>query len=90
MSPPARDPTPRQLIERLIEEVVNAGRLEAIDELFSSDMAPIARQWFGAFRSSFPDLQMIYFFTVAGGRIVHGWGIEDTLSRLEQLGLLGR
>jgi predicted ester cyclase len=121
---------PRQLVDRLIADVVNAGRVELIDELFSPEMAPMASEWFGAFRSSFPDLQMkvvevvvegdrvvgrftcsathtgpwrghaptgrrfedvdeVYFFGVADGRIVDGWGLEDTHSRLGQLGLLG-
>jgi predicted ester cyclase len=48
----------KALVTRLIDEVVNEGRIELIDELFSAEMADLARQWFGAFRSSFPDLRM--------------------------------
>ena len=29
----------------------------------------------------------VYIFRLREGRIVHAWGIEDTLGRLEQLGL---
>jgi predicted ester cyclase len=48
----------KALVTRLIEEVVNDGRLEVIDELFAPELAGTARQWFGAFRTSFPDLRM--------------------------------
>jgi predicted ester cyclase len=118
----------KALLERLIGEVVNAGRTELIDELFAPELADTARSWFGAFQSSFPDLHMeivetveegdrvvgrflcsathlgewrghpptgrrfenvdeVYFFRVANGRVVEAWGIEDTLGRFRQLGL---
>jgi predicted ester cyclase len=118
----------KALVSRLIGEVVNQGRLELIDDLFSPELANVAREWFGSFRSSFPDLHMeivelveeddrvvgrfhcsathtgewrghpptgrrfenideVYFFRFADGRIVGGWGLEDTLGRFQQLGL---
>ena len=121
-------PEPRELVERLVRQVVNGGQVELIDELFAPDFVQTAREWFGAFRASFPDLHMeivetvtegdrivarftcsathlgpwrgheptgrrfedideVYFFRIADGRITAGWGLEDTLGRFEQLGL---
>lgn len=117
----------KALVERLVLEVVNEGRVDLIDELFSPEMADTARRWFGPFRSSFPDVRKVvelveegdrvvgrfhcsathsgewrghaptgrrfedvdevYFFRFAEGRIVAGWGLEDTLTRFRQLGL---
>jgi predicted ester cyclase len=37
----------------------------------------------------FEDVDEVYIFTVRDGRIVGAWGIEDTLTRLRQLGLKG-
>jgi predicted ester cyclase len=118
----------KQIVRRLVNEVVNQGRVELIDEVFAPEMVETAREWFGPFRSSFPDVRMeivelvaeedrvvgrflcsathlgewrghaptgrrfenveeVYFFRVADGRITAGWGIEDTLGRFRQLGL---
>ena len=119
----------KQIVRRLIDEVMNDGRVEAIDELYTSNLAGPARRWIEPFRASFPDLRMaivalvaegdtvvgrfrcsgthlgewlshpptgrrferideVYFFTFDDtGRIAKAWGIEDTLKRLEQLGL---
>jgi predicted ester cyclase len=35
----------------------------------------------------FEAVDEVYFFRLSGGRIAHMWGLEDTLDRLEQLGL---
>ena len=35
----------------------------------------------------FSSIDEVYFFRFRDGRIIHAWGIEDTLRRLEQLGL---
>jgi hypothetical protein len=46
-------------------------QLELVDELFAPDFAPTACEWFGAFRSSFPDLHMEIVETVTkGDRVV--------------------
>ena len=37
----------------------------------------------------FEDVDEVYFFRTEGGRLADGWGLEDTLSRLRQLGLDG-
>jgi predicted ester cyclase len=116
------------VVRRLVEEAMNAGRIEVIDELYSPRLAGPARRWIAPFRESFPDAHMdvveliaegdkvvgrftcsgthlgewlghaptgrrfeaideVYIFRFTEGRIVHAWGIEDTLKRLEQLRL---
>ncbi len=118
----------KEVVRRLVEEVMNAGRLEVVDELYSPRLADAAKRWIAPFRASFPDVQMtvveliaegdkvvgrftcsgthlgewlghaptgrrfeavdeVYIFRVREGRIVNAWGLEDTLGRLEQLGL---
>ena len=37
----------------------------------------------------FEDVDEVYFFEIAGGRIAGAWGLEDGLSRMRQLGLRG-
>ncbi len=125
--PPA-DSVGTALVTRLIDDVLNHGRLEVIDELYTPRMAAAARKWIGPFREAFPDVHMeivqlvadaravagrfrcsgthlgvwrrqpptgrrfervdeVYFFDISDGRISGAWGLEDTPSRLRQLGL---
>ncbi len=118
----------RRVIERLVTEVMNHGRLEVLDELYTPRPARAARRWIAPFLASFSDLDMrvvdvlsdgdraaarfscsgthtgpwrghpptgrrfvdvaeVYFFRFEEGRIAHTWGLEDTLTRLRQLGL---
>lgn len=118
----------KAVVRRLIDEVMNAGRMDAIAELYSPALAPKAERWIAPFRASFPDMRMeivdliaegdkvvgrfrcsgthlgewlghaptgrrfeavaeVYIFRLSGGRITKAWGIEDTLGRLDQLGL---
>ena len=118
----------KEVVRRLVDEVMNAGRLQVLDELYSPPMAGAARRWIAPFREAFPDVQMtvvdmvaegaravarfkcsathrgtwlgraatgrrfegvdeVYFFKFHDGRIIHAWGLEDTLSRMRQLGI---
>jgi ketosteroid isomerase-like protein len=115
-------------IRRLIEEVLNGGHLELVDELYAPELAPAAKRWITPFRASFPDVHMevieliaegdrvvgrftcsathrgawlghaptgrrfervdeVSIFRLRDGKIVHVWSLEDTLGRLQQLGL---
>ena len=118
----------KELVLRLVEEVMNQGRLEVLSDLYTDRLATQARKWIEPFLSSFTDVEMrviemvaegdlvvgrftcsgthvgpwlghpatgrrfrdvpeVYFFTVRDGRIAAAWGLEDTWSRLRQLGL---
>jgi predicted ester cyclase len=115
-------------IRRLVEEVLNGGRLAVTDELYAPELAAAARRWIAPFRASFPDVHMevveliaegdrvvgrftcsathlgawlghaptgrrfervdeVSIFRLREGRITHVWSLEDTLGRLQQLGL---
>jgi predicted ester cyclase len=115
-------------VRRLIEEVLNGGHLELIDELYAPELAPAAKRWITPFRASFPDVQMevieliaegdkvvgrfacsathmgawlghaptgrrfervdeVSIFRLRDGKIIQVWSLEDTLGRLQQLGL---
>ena len=119
----------KDVVRRLVAEVLNDGRLDVVDELYAPTLAPRAKRWIAPFRASFPDVHMevveliaegdtvvgrftcsgthlgawrgyaptgrrfeaideVYIVRFSDGRIVHAWGLEDTLGRLEQLGLL--
>ena len=68
---PAR-PEPKAVVRRLIDEVINAGRLELIDELYAAQMAAGARRWIAPFRESFPDVAMEIVELIAEGEKVVG------------------
>jgi predicted ester cyclase len=121
----------KQLVRRLVDEVVNQRNAEPLDELAQDEFADLARRWISPFRSSFPDFRMeivelvaeddvvvahfkcsgthrgvwlgisptgrrfesvdeIYIFHVRDGKLAHGLGVEDTLSRMRQLGIRTR
>jgi predicted ester cyclase len=69
-----------------------------IDDLIAEDDTVVGRfscsgthtgDWLGhpATGRRFTDVAEVYIFRIADGRIVRAWGLEDTLSRLRQLGL---
>lgn len=49
---------PKHVVRRLIEEVMNQGRLDVIDELYATSLAPAARRSIEPFLQSFPDTHM--------------------------------
>jgi predicted ester cyclase len=57
----------KELIRRLIEEVVNAREPETLDELASGEFADTARRWIGPFRDAFPDFRMEIVALIAEG-----------------------
>jgi predicted ester cyclase len=65
-------PDPKAIVRRLIEEVLNGGRLDAIDELYTPELAPAARRWIAPFRESFPDVEMEILDLIGEGEKVAG------------------
>lgn len=57
-------------VRRLVEEVMNGGRLDVIDELYAPALATQARAWMALFRESFPDVHMEVVQMVAEGDAV--------------------
>jgi steroid delta-isomerase-like uncharacterized protein len=57
----------KAVIRRLVDEVMNAGRLDVLDELYTARMAAAARDWIAPFRASFPDVRMQVVDLVAEG-----------------------
>ena len=62
----------KAIVRRLIEEVLNGGRLEVLDELYAPELAPAARRWITPFRASFPDVHMEVLELIAEGDTVVG------------------
>ena len=48
----------KDTVRHLVDEAINGGRFELFDELFTPESAGRAREWFGSFRGSFPDMHM--------------------------------
>jgi predicted ester cyclase len=63
---------PKQVVRRLVDEVMNHGDLDAIDELYSASLAPAARRWVRPFLASFSDVRMRVVDLVAEGGTVVG------------------
>ena len=63
---------PKSVVRRLIEDVINGGRLDVIDELYTAAMARGAHRWIAPFRESFPDVHMEIVELIAEGEKVVG------------------
>jgi predicted ester cyclase len=48
----------KQLVRRLVDEVVNRRNAEPLDELAEGEFAELARRWISPFRAAFPDFRM--------------------------------
>lgn len=48
----------KAVVRRLIEDVLNDGRLDVLHELYTPPMARAARRWIEPFRTAFPDMRM--------------------------------
>jgi ketosteroid isomerase-like protein len=62
----------KTLVRRLVDEVLNGGNLELIDELYAPEIAPAAKRWIMPFRASFPDVHMAIVELIAEGDKVVG------------------
>ena len=70
---PCRPVTPeyhKGVIRRLVSEVVNAGHLEKLPELYEATLAPRAAAWIEPFWASFGDIEMEIVDIVAEGQMV--------------------
>jgi predicted ester cyclase len=62
----------KTVVRRLVDEVLNGGRLEVIEKLYDPELAPAARRWIAPFRTSFPDVHMEVVELIAEGDKVVG------------------
>jgi predicted ester cyclase len=87
----------KALVHRLVDEAINRGNLDVVDELFAPNLAPIVRQESTRFLAAFPDYREEIVELVAEGDTVVGrfacsgthrgeWlGIAPTGRRFEQV-----
>jgi predicted ester cyclase len=62
----------KELVRRLVEEVVNRRDLDALDDIATGQLARLARRWISPFHASFPDFTMRIVQLVAEGDTVVG------------------
>jgi predicted ester cyclase len=62
--------TNKDVVRRLVAEVLNGGDLEVIDELYAPELKGAARRWIAPFRASFPDVHMEIVELIAEGDTV--------------------
>jgi predicted ester cyclase len=60
----------KELVRRLVDDVVNAGDMSVLEEIYTPPMARAAARWIEPFRRSFPDFRMEIVQLVAEGDTV--------------------
>jgi len=71
--------TGRELVQRLVVEVMNQGDLDVLDEIYTRAMAPRARAWITPFLASFDDVEMRVVEVVEeGDRVVGRFACSGT------------
>jgi predicted ester cyclase len=60
----------KELVRRLVDDVVNAGDMRALDQIYTPSMTRAAARWIEPFRQSFPDFHMETVQLVAEGDTV--------------------
>lgn len=66
------EPDPKQVVRRLIDEVMNRADLSVLDELYTPRLAAAARRWIEPFLASFSDVHMRIVELVAEAETVVG------------------
>lgn len=66
------DPEPKQVVRRLIDEVMNRADVSGLDDLYAPRLAAAARRWIEPFFPSFSDVHMRIVELVAEGQTVVG------------------
>src|SRR5690242_3863946 len=72
MTPARTESTTKTIVRRLVDEVMNAQRLDVADELFTPEMARRWCAWVAPFHASFPDMRMEIVQLVGDGETVVG------------------
>jgi predicted ester cyclase len=62
----------KKAVRRLVDEVMNLGRTDVIDDLYADELADSVKRWISPFRSSFPDMHMVVVDLIAEGDTVVG------------------
>ncbi len=62
----------KALVRRLVDQVINGGKLDLVEELFAPELAEPVRQAFTSFRAAFPDWREEIVDMVAEGDKVAG------------------
>jgi predicted ester cyclase len=69
----------KEVVRRAIDEIINGGRMELVDELYAPEIASGVKSWIAPFRASFPDVHMDVIDLVAeGDRVVGRFACSGT------------